>query len=149
MKLFRRKNSDTNQVPAGLESYYDQQSGWKLWVRRIVGIVAIIVLLALLFWAGRWVYNSVTGSGDEPSGPTTSEESGNRDPGLPDEIANPNESNGGTGGGSGSNGGGSTNTPPSSDAPAPGSGGSGGTGGSSGGGTTTDGSPEALPSTGG
>ena len=40
----------TNNEIIGLDGYYDQPGGWKLWVRRIVGIVAVLALVFAFAW---------------------------------------------------------------------------------------------------
>lgn len=79
MALFRRK-TDSTQTP-GLENYYEQPSGWRLWVRRIVGVVAVLLLIALLIWAASWVYGSVTDDGAQDTNTT---EEAEQDSSLPD-----------------------------------------------------------------
>jgi cytoskeletal protein RodZ len=61
MKLFRR-NQQTD-IPADLEPYVARD--WRLWVRRLVGIIALLALCALIVWAGVKVFRSVTE--DEPA----------------------------------------------------------------------------------
>lgn len=70
---FGRK-TDNSDI-AGLDGYYDQPGGWRLWVRRIIGVLAILALLAAFIWAATWVYGSVTDDtvdGGEESGQVTS-----------------------------------------------------------------------------
>lgn len=45
---------------SGIEGYYDQPGGWRLWMRRIIGVLVILLLLAVFAWAAMWVYQSVT-----------------------------------------------------------------------------------------
>lgn len=68
---FGRKTSE-DQI-AGLESYYAQPGGWRLWVRRLVGVLAALVLLFAFVWAGAWVYRSVANTGDETATKSTNQ----------------------------------------------------------------------------
>ena len=62
MKLFRKKTTNDPVVPQ-LEQYYDDQRGWKLWVRRIIGILIVLVIVFAIGWAAWAVYNRVTDDG--------------------------------------------------------------------------------------
>jgi cytoskeletal protein RodZ len=67
MKLFSR---DKNQnVPADLEPYMTGVNNWRMWVRRIVAIVVLIVLVAAVVWAGVKVYSSVVDDNTEMTKP--------------------------------------------------------------------------------
>lgn len=80
---FGRK-SDTGI--SGIDGYYDQPGGWRLWVRRIVGIFVILALLAAFIWAATWVYDSVTNDNvenGEESGQVTTPDDGSIDNGAP------------------------------------------------------------------
>lgn len=61
MKLFRRNQQ--SDIPADLEPYV--ASDWRVWVRRVVGVIALVLLCGLIIWAGVKVYRSVTD--DEPT----------------------------------------------------------------------------------
>jgi cytoskeletal protein RodZ len=53
MRLFPRRNTDTNSIPADLQPYYDgQPSGWRRWVAPILRVGLLVLLLVLLIWGG-------------------------------------------------------------------------------------------------
>lgn len=81
---FLRRNTDTTNVPPELESYYDQ-GGWKLWVRRIVGVLALLAILAAIVWAAIWVFNAIAGNDDEAVQETETAQTENQN-----DAANPN-----------------------------------------------------------
>lgn len=85
MKFFKRK-TDTNNPTTELEPYYEQ-SGWKLWVRRAVGVLALLILLGLIIWAAMWVYGSVTNDNveEEPAITEIQENENNGGEAVPNE----------------------------------------------------------------
>ncbi len=73
MALFKRKN---NPTISEIESYYEQQnrrstSTGRAWVMAILAIILTVVVLALLFFGGRWLYNSIV---DNDSAETTQQD---------------------------------------------------------------------------
>lgn len=106
MKLFRR--SDTNEtVPPELEQYYDEQPRWKLWVRRIVGVIVLLLIVFAIGWAAWAVYNRVTDDGVDENNNDQNQNSQNEG----QSSDNEHEQNGGSDheAGSGSTSGGSSN----------------------------------------
>lgn len=56
MKLFNRNNSNTSNVPADLQPYYNSQnSGWRRWVGPALRALLLFVVLALIVWFGIWL----------------------------------------------------------------------------------------------
>lgn len=70
MALFGRKKSNDSAVPEDLQQYYSSgNSGIGKWILRVI---LFVLVLALLVWAGIWLFNKLTGSNDEAvSNPTT------------------------------------------------------------------------------
>lgn len=70
MALFGRKKSNDSAVPEDLQQYYSSgNSGMGKWILRIV---LFVLVLALLIWAGIWLFNKLTGSDDPAvSNPTS------------------------------------------------------------------------------
>lgn len=69
MPLFRRKN---NPTISEIESYYEQQnrrstSTGRAWLMAILAIILTIVVLALVIFGGRWVYNTLTDNDSTPA----------------------------------------------------------------------------------
>lgn len=60
-----RKKTDTEETTTGLENYYEEPGGWRVWARRVAGVVAALLLLAILIWAATWVWGAVTGDDAE------------------------------------------------------------------------------------
>lgn len=70
MALFGRKKSNDSAVPEDLQQYYS--TGRPSIGRWILRGLLFVVVLALLVWAGIWLFNRLTGGGDEAvSNPTT------------------------------------------------------------------------------
>jgi len=89
MPLFRRKKE---AVPAELEPFYEKEPTWRIWLRRIVAVLVLILLIAAIIWAAVTVYRQVTNQdvAVENNGPETSE---NQPEGLPEDSENEQGSN--------------------------------------------------------
>lgn len=73
MKLFNRKPK-TTQIPTELEPYYSNQSGWRVWARRVLTVIVIIAVLFALVWAARAVYRQITDNDTGTSNETSQTE---------------------------------------------------------------------------
>ena len=77
--LFKKKKNET--TIAELEEYYaNQQKGRsaKAWFMAFLSLLLTVAIIVGLFYAGRWIYQTVTGS-DEESNETTTTEATNGD----------------------------------------------------------------------
>lgn len=73
MKLFGKKDAGQQPVVPQLDQYYTDEPRWKVWVRRIVGIVVVLLIVFAIGWAAWAVYNRVTDDGvDEGNNGTDS-----------------------------------------------------------------------------
>lgn len=76
MKLFNfRKRQTNSQLPEEVQNFTaaEQRERTSLaWVVGIVSLIVVVLILLGLFFAGRWVYNTLTDS-DEDNSATTSE----------------------------------------------------------------------------
>jgi cytoskeletal protein RodZ len=74
-RLFNRKKNNKTTI-AELEEYYANQnqkksSTWRAWLMAIVSVLITVLVIVLLFLAGRWLYQEITDSSSDDS--TTSE----------------------------------------------------------------------------
>lgn len=76
MAIFNRKSND--QIPSELEQYYDGPK-WRVWVRRAVYVVLVIIVLAGIFLLGRAVYRSMTGADENNNDTAQTQEEKNKD----------------------------------------------------------------------
>lgn len=65
MKLPGR-NTDDSDVPPELKPYYEQ-NGWRMWLRRVVGVVLLLAIAAAMVWAAVWVFGAITGDNSTDS----------------------------------------------------------------------------------
>lgn len=82
MALFKRKDKTTI---AELEDYYANQKGARrpvmAWVMALLSLLVTIIIIVGLFYAGRWLYQTIADGGQEPT--TTTDTTGNNDVDLP------------------------------------------------------------------
>lgn|GEM_PF-2921087 len=71
MKLFGRKSDEQQPVVPQLEQYYAEEPKWKLWVRRIVAVLVVLLIVFAIGWAAWAVYNRVTDDGVDESDTNT------------------------------------------------------------------------------
>jgi cytoskeletal protein RodZ len=67
MALFNRKKTDSKVLPE-VEQYYQAERrdrGWLAWLLAIASVLVVVLIIAGLFFAGRWAYNEITGNDDD------------------------------------------------------------------------------------
>lgn len=67
MALLRRNKADVTAVPKEVQDYYQSERRDRkgvAWVLAILTLIATLALAAGIFFAGRWAYRAITGSGD-------------------------------------------------------------------------------------
>ena len=72
MKLFTRKPKLDSQLPPEIQAYAQAERRERVGMAWLVGIISLVVtvlVLALLFFGGRWLYRKIAGT--ESSTPTT------------------------------------------------------------------------------
>jgi FtsZ-interacting cell division protein ZipA len=79
MRLFKRTTADEAAIPEDLRPYYSgQTSGFRRWLGPIMRIILLLVLLALLVWAGVSLVNYFAkrndGATDKNNTPATSQQ---------------------------------------------------------------------------
>lgn len=74
MALFKRRNQDNNILPEEVRDYYQAESRQrtgKAWLLAAATLILTILIAAVLFLGGRWVYRTVF---DNDSKPTVTEQ---------------------------------------------------------------------------
>jgi len=73
MKLFARKKKSVDSVPEEIREYYEsdkKESTGIAWLLALGTLIVTIVLAMMLFFAGRWLYRTVSNRGNN-TGQTT------------------------------------------------------------------------------
>lgn len=74
MALFKRRNRDNDILPEEVRDYYQAESRQRTgtaWFLAAATLILTILIAAVLFLAGRWIYRTVF---DRPANPTVSEQ---------------------------------------------------------------------------
>jgi len=70
-------NRQNSNIPAHLQPYYDnQQNGGRTWARWLTRILAAIILICLVFFSVRWLWNRTHDDSDSKPKTTTSQKQG-------------------------------------------------------------------------
>lgn len=89
MKLFKRSNSASQAIPEDLQPYYaSQNSGMAKWLGPVLRGLLLIVVLALLIWAGIWLFHKLTKSGTAKTSSNQTSQSTQKTGQLPRNSAN-------------------------------------------------------------